>query len=157
MTPIICAEELTKMLKKELTYFTPSSDKVSTNGITYKTGFMPIPKNNTEKEKNFPYIAVRPFHIEDYGPEADDESTANLYILVGTYNEDKDNGHYELYNMMEMIRQAILQHPVIGGNFELKYPLKSDIPESQGFPTWFGYIEARYSIPNTTEEVNIDE
>ncbi|WP_196590592.1 hypothetical protein [Pectinatus frisingensis] len=157
MTPIICAQALADVLKDKFSTFKPADAKIADNKITIRSGYLPLASTNEEKAKQSPYIMVRPIAVKDNIETADDESVLDMQILVSTFNTDKENGHLELFHMLEMIRQAILTHGVIGKRFTLKYPVDTIIPEVQPFPTWFAYFTLSYRIPTPEEELIYSE
>ncbi len=148
MTPIQCAIDLAAFIKQQLAEmnYEPTDDKILANGITVRSGYMPVPKNNEEKAKQCPYILVRPVEVDDTD-DPDNECKAHLQILVMTYNGDTDNGHLELYHLLELVRQIILKNRIIVRKYSLQLPAKTFIPEIQPFPQWFGYMTVDYLIP----------
>lgn len=143
MTPINCARNVAEFLREQFQGYTAPDEKIAANGITIRDGFLPKQTTVEAKRRQSPYIVIRPVRIDDDDKEG---STADLQILVTTYNDNKEDGHLALYHILEFIRQSLLTHRLIKKKNILQMPIKTMIPEEQPFPQWWGYMEVTYSI-----------
>lgn len=143
MTPINCARNLAEFLREQFQGYSSPDEKVAGNSITIRDGFLPKQTTMDAKRRQNPYIVIRPVKVEDDDKEG---STADLQILVTTYDDDKEDGHLALYHILEFIRQSLLTHKLIKKKNMLQMPMKTMIPEEQPFPQWWGYMEVTYSI-----------
>ena len=153
MTPIVCAKEVAALIKEKFVGYKADDDKVAGNGITIKDGYLPMATTNEEKAKQCPYIIVRPATIIDDPDDQDQESKVDFQIIISTYNSDKNDGHLELYDLIETVRQTLLTNTIVGECFELQTPIKTHIIEAQPYPVWVAYIELSYLVPTPSEEL----
>ncbi|WP_026766126.1 hypothetical protein [Selenomonas ruminantium] len=144
MTPIACAKALSEFLQEKFdsSDFTPTDEKTAGNGITIRDGFLPKKLTAQEKAKQDPCIVIRPVEITD----THEDSQVKLQLLAVTYNSDMENGHLELYHIMEYVRQVLEQNPIIAELFMLQMPVKTIIPEDQPWPEWWAYMELTYTV-----------
>lgn len=148
MTPILCARAVVEYLKRDFANYTPTDEKMAANDVVIRDGFLPKSYLSKDATKHKPYVIVRPVQVKD---EESGHSGVSMQILVFTYNQDTENGHLELYNMMERIRQALLKKRTIGDMFRLSMPVISKIPEEQPYPNWWGYLLVDYGIAQPQE------
>lgn len=146
MTPIRCAEHVVDVLKEAFDGYVSTDEKTSANGLTICAGFLPRKSNSKEKAALCPRIVVRPVQVTD---NDESDSLIELQVLAVTYCEDMNDGHFELYNLMEGIRQALLTHKIVGEVDMLQLPMTTTIPEEQPFPMWWGWMKVTYSIPQS--------
>ena len=144
MTPIECARALAQFLRErfEESKFRPSDEKTAQNGITIRDGFLPKRASAQEKAALDPCIVIRPVEVTDDA----NGSTIKLQLLALSYSGDPDNGHLELYHILEFARREIETNPLLDCRFELQMPVHTLIPEEQPFPEWWAYMELSYSI-----------
>lgn len=144
MTPIEATRALAKFLQQQFAEmdFTPTDEKTASNKITVRDGFLPRRNTAHEKQTQDPCVLIRPIEIVD----DDNGSTVKMQILIVTYNSDMNDGHLELYHILECIRRFIEQSPILERRFMLNMPLKTLIPEEQPWPEWWAYMEATYTI-----------
>lgn len=152
MTPILCAEHVAKLLQEAFEGYKSTDEKTQNNGITIRSGFLPKTVTAADKQKQNPAIVVRPIEIIDDNEASD----IKLQILATAYNEDKDNGHLELYHILEKVRYTLLTNRLVASRNMIELPMKTTIPEEQPFPVWWGYMEVSYNIgqpkPNYFED-----
>lgn len=157
MTPMDCAQELAKFLQEKNADYTLQDEEVKENPINVYAGFLPLAKSSKEKAKLCPSIVVRPVEVEDQsGGMGGGISTVSLQLLFVTYNKAMQDGHLELYHLLEKNRQALLKSQTIGKRFRLSLPMKTMIPDEQPFPMWWGYMEVKYLIYQPREEGILD-
>lgn len=146
MTPILCAQSVADMLQKEFEGYVSTEPKTANNGITICTGFLAKTRTAAEKQTRCPRIVIRPVKVTN---SEDSKSTVELQILTVTYCEDMDDGHMELYNLMERVRQAVLFNRIVADMNLLQLPVESVVPEEQPWPCWWGWMNASYDVPQT--------
>ncbi|WP_295280375.1 hypothetical protein [Veillonella sp.] len=153
MTPQVLAEELAKFLETAHEAYTPSDPKITGRRMQCIPGYIPertMPKAQTAV---FPYIAVRVNEVHD---DADDnnESTATVHIIIGTYCEANDDGWLEIVNLVESTRRAMLKQRTIAKKFRLRGALDAVIPSEQPRPIWVAVLTATYTIREVEEELS---
>lgn len=153
MTPIRCARELGEFLKAKFDSidYHPTAEGMEEKRISVFPGYLPRALSDEAKRKMSPCIVIRVVTVED---TARDGSTVSLELLVSTYNKEVIDGYLDLMHILELCRQWMNQSPIIGKVFALEKPLSVKLPEEQGFPTWWGVIEASYKIPSPGVNVN---
>lgn len=152
MTPMRCAQAIAEYLQEKfdsIGYLAPD-ERTEGKPMHVYAGFLPRAMSDKEKMAQAPCIVIRPVKVVD----TDAESTADLQILAATYNRAVQDGHLELYHVLELCRQWLCQSPVIGNMFMMKKPLETGIPEEQGFPEWIGYMKVTYTIGTPGINVN---
>lgn len=144
MTPIEATRALAKFLQQQFAEmdFMPTDEKTANNKITVRDGFLPRRNTAREKQTQDPCVLIRPIEIID----DENGSTVKMQILIVTYNSDMNDGHLELYHILECIRRFIEQTPILERRFMLNMPLKTLIPEEQPWPEWWAYMEVTYTI-----------
>lgn len=108
-------------------------------------GWLP-PKANAG-DKQFPFILVRPRQGTDTEQSAEQNATAQVDIIVGTWSDD-DAGWLDVALVIDAIRQDLDEQPAIQATgFEQTGPLTWEIPEEQPRPQWFGKVHTVWTIP----------
>lgn len=111
---------------------------------TVVNGWLP-PK--TPDAEQFPFLIVRPRTGTDSEQGADQDATATVEVIVGTYL-DADDGWFEVLKIIDAIRGELASAPVLAGTaFEHKGPLAWELPEHQPRPQWFGTVTTIWNIP----------
>jgi hypothetical protein len=111
-------------------------------------GWLP-PKKNTgdSSDDQFPFLILRPRTGVDSPQGADQDATATLEIIVGTYS-DTDDGWLDVMFLIDAIRDDLNAEPAIRGTaFHHVGPLSWQIPEEQPRPQWFGTINTVWQLP----------
>lgn len=152
MTPIGCARALADFLQQHFDdiKYCPIDEKIATNRLIVRDGFLPKVTSNEEKKKQDPYIVIRPVEITD----TDEGSVVKLQLLMMTYSADMEKGHLDLYHMAEIVRQSVEQQTVIDGMYMLQLPVKTLIPEEQPWPEWWAYMELSYTLSRPGASIN---
>lgn len=147
----IMIDELVKELQqatKNLQLLTPKGNLRSPQ---IYDGYLP-PKNPKDPQsEDFPYVIAR--YLNDQSE--DDGASAQVKVYCGIYSEDDKQGWRDLLGLMNAIKTHLLSNRFFGQYFEIKLPLKREIPEEQGAPEWVGWFNLTISIPNIME-VNED-
>lgn len=104
------------------------------------------PKNPRKPDdgEDFPYVIVR--YMED--EETENDATAKVKIICGVHAEEIKQGLRDLLNLTGAIRTHFLSQRLFGGCFEVKMPLKREIPEEQNAPEWYGWLILNIETPN---------
>jgi hypothetical protein len=152
MTPIRCASELAKMLQGKFDGidYHPTAEGLEKNTMHIYPGYLPRATTDEKKRAMNPCITVRVVKVED----TYEGSTVDLELLVTTYNKEFVDGYLDLAHILELCRQWMAQNIIIGNMFQLEKPLTVELPEEQGYPTWWGVITASYTIPRPGVNVN---
>lgn len=146
MTSIELMNNLAKYLQEVVTDY-GTKQKEGYVPVKVYAGWPPVRMTSAEKES---FIYALALSWED---KSDDNlSTAKVEIGFSIYDDDKQQGCFSLYNLMEHVRQALLKKRTLNGRNRLELPLKSDISDEQAFPQWQGAITAIYTIGQPTEE-----
>lgn len=145
MTLVETMENLAKFLRgvvKEYSSNQPSGKRP----VEVYAGFPPVAMS-AEERSSFIYALVT-----DFTDEADTPyGTAKVEIGFSVYDDDKKEGWRSLFNLMEHVRQALLQNRIIAGRTSIILPMKGAISDSQPFPQWEGKITISYTIGQPTE------
>lgn len=115
---------------------------------------LPAPKKDTNEKSisPFPYIVVRLQDGEDKDEES--EATCKIMFVVGTFDDDDSNqGHKDVFNILEKIRQHLFRKRLFQGRFACNYPYKWTVNEEDVCPYFFGGIETNWTMP----KILIDE
>lgn len=146
MTPIEVMECIADYIREQVAEYSTQQKKGLVPVIVY-AGYPPIPDNATEKE-SFIYVLVTSWTDKVDG----DFSTAKVELGFSIYDDDKKDGAYSLYNLLEHVRQAMLRKRLIDGRTSLVLPIKGEVVDNQPWPQWQGRIEATYTMGQPTEE-----
>ena len=111
-------------------------------------GYAPI-RRSAEELPSFIYTLVTSAQDNDDGSF----STATVEIGFSIYDNSEHEPWRSLFNLLEHIRQHLLQHRLVADQYRLVLPLKINIPDEQPYPQWQGSITATYTIGQPTEEV----
>lgn len=106
-----------------------------------------LPPKGTDAEQ-FPFLLVQPSSGTDSPQAGDQNSTAVVGIVVGTYS-DSDDGWIDVLLLIEAIRRDLAEVPTITGTaFEHTGPLTWEIPwEQQARPQWLGRVTTTWTVP----------
>ncbi len=150
MTPVILVDELRDYLKLVVEKYWFETNKKEVNKPPQViSGYLPAKKATDIPD--FPFILVRLSDGEDA-----DSSTVTVYVVIGTYSEDAQNGWRDPANIVERVRQSLLKKRTLANRFRLEMPLKYELPDEQPVPHWFGIITTKWTIPQLQEELIYD-
>lgn len=128
---------------------------------------LPFKNPKEGQDIDFPYVVVAIEEGEDPIVEADYTtlSTIKVFIAFGVYNESPKvdgethpDGFYDLLNLMETVRIALLKEGVIDRKYRIEKPYKWKIPKEQPYPLWVGEATSIWTvaaIEEMPEEVDI--
>lgn len=146
MTSIELMNNLAEYLQQIVTDYS-TKQKECCVPIKVYAGWPPVRMTSAEKESFIYALAI------SWEDKADDTfSTAKVEIGFSIYDDDRQQGCFSLYNLMEHVRQALLKKRTLNGRNRLELPLKSDVSDEQAFPQWQGAITATYTIGQPIEE-----
>ncbi|MDL2280326.1 hypothetical protein LJC10_00535 [Selenomonadales bacterium OttesenSCG-928-I06] len=157
MTPIILIDSLAEFLKEVNKNYFSFEDKIKDTPLKIESGHINI--RDYAKEKKAPAIEVSLLKVVDAPLDlSGGESTAFVRLYFVTYCEEKSGAWRELYNWVEFNRQALLKNKFIAKYFRLVNDLVSQYPEpvDQPVPTWVGFIDLEYNIPQVQEVFNYE-
>lgn len=104
----------------------------------------------------FPYIIVRLNDGE--GKDDDTGDTCKVMFIVGVFDDDESSqGHRDVMNILEKIRQHLFRKRLFQGKFACEYPYKWTLNEEDVYPYFFGGLETNWTlakmIPDNEEEL----
>lgn len=106
-----------------------------------------LPPKESAGAEDFPFLIVRPRSGVDTEQAADQNATAVVDIVVGTYS-DTDDGWLDVMILIDAIRADLGAEPAISGTaFEQVGPLTWEIPVEQYRPQWFGTVKTIWNVP----------
>lgn len=101
----------------------------------------------TPDAEQFPFLIVRPRSGQDSEQGADENASAAMKIIVGTFS-DTDDGFLDVMLMIDAIRLDLDSAPAIDGTaYHHVGPLTWSIPEDQPRPQWFGEVITNWQLP----------
>ncbi|WP_020621131.1 hypothetical protein [Paenibacillus daejeonensis] len=125
--------------------------------------YLPFKDPRKEEKIDFPYIVARIMDGEDPESEPKDVtgSTVHVHLSFGVYHPGTmdeagfihPDGNYDLLNLMEHVRMALQQQPLIDQRYRLEKPYNWDIPDGQPYPLWVGQAVTRWSVQSVTEQI----
>ena len=93
----------------------------------------------------FPCIIVKITGITDAEENSTSQSSVNVVIICGVYDEAKDcQGYRYILAMQEKIRLLLLEHRVLDNRYLLQMPMKSRLLEPENWPVWYGQQDLVY-------------
>lgn len=96
---------------------------------------------------NFPCIIARLEDMTDSEENKLTASTVNMKILTGIYDANPDvQGYRDILNVQEVIRQMLLEHRILAGQYVLRMPFRSKLLDVETWPVWWGEQEMTYTL-----------
>lgn len=147
MTSVELMTNLAEYIREVVAEYS-TTQKAGIVPIKVYRGWPPVRISSAEKESFIYALAL------DWTDNQDgDYSTCNVEIGFSIYDDDREDGWQSLYNVMEHVRQALLEKRTLNGRSILILPLKSEVSDSQNFPQWQGMITATYTLGQPQEEL----
>ena len=115
--------------------------------VAVYAGYPPVRTDYEEKE-SFIYTLATEWEDKEDGTF----STCKAEIGFSIFDDNKTEGCFSLYNIMEHVRQALLKKRILAGRNRLELPLKSVVSDDQPWPQWQGIITATYTLGQPEEE-----
>ncbi|TVX93045.1 hypothetical protein [Paenibacillus agilis] len=169
MTAPLLVKALNDYLRLELSNYAAVQGKDGTfkppNIFDWSTPFKdPKPDPANVKKDDFPYVFVRALSGIESGPEAGIlSSKIDVLITFGVYSisDDKSSqlsadGAYDLINLMERVKIALLRQGIIDRRYELSMPYKWEIPDEQAYPMWFGQAFTTWNCQGVIPERGVE-
>lgn len=106
-----------------------------------------LPPKATPDVEDYPFLLVRPASGADSEQAADQNATAKVKIIVGTYS-DTDDGFRDVLQLIDAIRGDLAEEPTIAGTgFEHIGPLDWELVDPPVRPEWLGVVTTNWQIP----------
>jgi hypothetical protein len=97
--------------------------------------------------ERFPFIIVRPTNGKDSPQGAEQDATAIVKLIVGTYSDTKD-GFRDAVQVLDAIREDLASAPTIDGTaYEHTGPLEWEVSEEQHRPQWMAVAITNWTLP----------
>lgn len=147
MTPLALQDFLVSEIASLLSSIQLKNPDNEYSTINVYPQVLPVPKKDENKKtiSPFPYVIVR---LQDgEGKDEDSEDTCKVMFVVGTFDEgDSNQGHRDILNVLEKIRQHLFRKRLFSGKFMCDYPYKWTVNEEDVCPYYFGGMETNWSI-----------
>ncbi|MEX3625837.1 hypothetical protein [Viridibacillus arvi] len=142
------ADEI-KVIVKDFRFKSRSSDEALINVFE---GYMPERTSKKDDEnKDYPAIIVR--FLSASGNIDKSEKLAKVRIIIGTFNENSDEGWKENLGVVTRLEHELLKRAFIGP-FSIEGEVDVELPEEQGVPYWTSAIDIKFTLPQTQTEIN---
>lgn len=83
-----------------------------------------MPDPDEERER-IPYILLQPLNGKDERDKSGQmKAVVNVRLVITIYNMDKGEGKLQLVHIVQRLRRDLIHSGVIGGCFELQWPLE---------------------------------
>lgn len=101
-----------------------------------------VPTNEFQNDQYYPLLAVELINIED---DVED-SIASVLLTLGVYRGERSDKQ-DFLNLIEMVRQYLLTHLIVGKKFPLQFPIYMGVvePTSENFD--YANFFVQYRIP----------
>lgn len=158
MTPVILLKELKKYIEEAVKDI-PLPVKVTRSEKSKerppKVYLMNLPRKEDEIQQ-VPYILIKYLTGNDTQEEGDEnESEAQVRIIVATYEEDAEEGAVSLLAILSRLRYKFLIDREIAGQFRLIMPVQSIIYPEDTRPYYMGEMMTRWTLPPIEREVKL--
>lgn len=140
-------EEITSILESWRAETKAQGTKIP---IAVYAGYPPIRESRAEHPS---YIYALVTDSED---TENDGATVTVEIGANIYDDDKQEGCFALYNVLEAIRIGLLKKRTVGKKHRLILPMTFAVAEEQSFPNWQGKLTVTYTIGQPREELNFN-
>lgn len=147
-TPLILVDELCKLIEQATQDLLLETKAGEHRAPVIIPGFLDEdeprpgkPPLDDEVERSVPFIIVRFLS----GEEQDQSGSAAVKIIAMTYSKH-GQGWRDPLNVLERIRQAILQSRPLAKQFNLQLPLKYEMPEDRPWPHSIAWMITRWEI-----------
>lgn len=124
-----------------------SNQEAGTLPVVVYAGYPPVRTDYEEKE-SFIYAIATEWEDKEDGTF----STCKVEIGFSIYDDNKTEGCFSLYNIMEHVRQALLKKCTLAGRNRLELPFKSVVSDDFTYPQWQGIITETYTLGQPMEE-----
>lgn len=147
-------EEETKELRLKSRVERNSTDRAYIPPHVYK-GKLPTPEG---AQKLAPYILLKVLNSkDDETPKEGEESTCYIRLIVVTYEEDGQENYLQCLNVIEKIRQKLLEQRVIDNRYTLQLPLETLMYEDNTDPYQMGEMMSKWELPTIQRVVDLSD
>ena len=105
-------------------------------------------ESNREEDTNepFPYLIVR--LVKGNTPDYDSAHEVKIFVIIGMYYTNKDKqGHREVLNIINRIRERFQKNRILANQFVYKTPTYWELQDTDSHPYYFGGVELNFDIP----------
>ncbi|CCJ32888.1 hypothetical protein [Caloramator australicus] len=105
-----------------------------------------LPAKGESDIPDYPYVIIRAMN----GVDNQEKSEIKINLIIGTYSDDHE-GWQDTLNIIQRIRQRLLEQRTLAKKFRLELPLEWELFEEQALPEWNGLIKTIWTIPQPQE------
>lgn len=165
MTSVLLLQELCKFLQETVKdYAAAQGEQDGFRAPEVYDWFLPFKNPKMPDKIDFPYVVPKFVDSECSAREGNQlQSTVTIEISFGVYSENNDengnvhpDGAYDLLNLMEYVRIALLRQEILNKRYKIELPYKLDIPEEQPYPLWVGRARTKWTIQSVIPERGVD-
>ncbi|MCY9762614.1 hypothetical protein M5X06_31590 [Paenibacillus alvei] len=165
MTSVLLLQALCKFLRDTVkNYAAAQGEQGGFRPPEVYDWFLPFKNPKMPDKIDFPYIVPKIINGEDAARENHVlQSDVVIEISFGVYSESKDaggnihpDGAYDLLNLMEYVRIALLRQERLDKRYKIEIPYKWDIPDEQPYPLWVGRARTIWTIQSVIPETGVD-
>lgn len=140
MTPIFLIHDLAEEIKKVVSDYDLIAELQPMKHVTVYEQF--IPTDQFEVDTFYPLVTVTLFQVE----VVERFRVATMFITIGVYDGDREDGWRDLFNIAERISQHLISTPILANKFPLDtYPVFEPQLESPT-PFYYGNIVVKYQV-----------
>ncbi len=142
MTQVKLLEALVEFTKDVLRNQKYIDGEGNEKDIEVKAGFL---KQKQMRDNAYDrYVLIR---VLD-GESDHEESTVKVRFIICATDRDTVEGWIPVLNILEDIRQAILNRTIICKRYTYKDPVKWVVEEDEAYPAYFAELDVQFVIPN---------
>jgi len=112
-------------------------------------GYLEPLEEEQEEKEDFPYIIIRYMNDES----SSEAGSINLKLIFGVYSKDT-KGWMDVLHLIESLKLAIFKKQVFDF-YTLSGAIKSEMPEEQPYPYFFGFMNLTFDIPQVQMEGDV--
>lgn len=161
MTSVLCLQALSRFLQQVTKdYQAAQGENGGCKPPKIMTWNLPFKNPRAPEKVDFPYIVPRIIRGEDTRNNLQQlSSSVRIDLYFGVYAEGTKQGDfthpdgtYDLINLMEHVRVALLKQDILDNKYKLQLPYTWDIPEEQPYPLWVGQAQTNWAIQSIIPE-----
>lgn len=140
MTPLFLQKELKSQLEQLLKL------QLTAQNDGFNVFLQSLPSRKDAKDDSaFPYCCIT---LGD-GEQNQSDATQDIIFTFGVKDKTTDyQGYQDIVNVVESVRQYLIENQEIAKHFTIQQPIKWVIPPDESvYPYYFGAVIATYSIP----------
>ncbi len=103
-----------------------------------------LPKKMRDTNALTYYPAVYPITLG--ATDTTDGSSINVRVVIAVHDDGVANGHVELFNLVEKVRQILLKATIIDGRALINLPIKWETSLDTTWPIWQAWAEFTVDI-----------